>query len=167
MLCIRVCNLLELGLALIGLWRDRLTEIIEASFEKSIKGKWIVTDNHPMFTEVRERIRTASDNKYADGELRVVVEAKYPSLKLDRLIVEGHVKERGLMVYLPRHEISKQDIYNEKCSGTRKKEITDGEFNELSAGIDSMLAETSEMLPVQPPEQVHWNPWLWGRYIKD
>ena len=137
-----------------GIWRDRLTEIVEAAFEKSVKGKWLVTANHPMFVEHRERVRESFDRKYGKGELKEVVEAKYPALKVDHLMGEGAIKQIGRMIYLPQHEIGKQQSFKETTCGEQKREISKDDFNQLSAGIDAMLQDTSDMVTLPDSENM-------------
>ena len=106
-----------------GLWRDRLTEIIEAWFEHNLGKGWTATGNHAMFHEVPERARTSTDARFGEGELRAVIEAKYPALavKLPGLIAQGVVKELGMMVYLTKHCIGKTDTYMTKSVGEKTK----------------------------------------------
>ena len=102
-------ELLLYTLCVRGLWRDRLTEIIEACFEQNLSKGWTATGSHALFSEVRERARTSTDARFGEGELRDVIEAKYPALaiKLPGLIASCAAKEVGLMVYLPKHSIGK------------------------------------------------------------
>lgn len=100
-----------------------------------------------MFTETRERKRESMDQRFGEGELRDVVEAKYPTLKLDKLIAQGVVKQMGEMVYLPKHTIGKTDTYTEKSTGSRTQDISKDDFDALSAGIGAMLSDTADQLP--------------------
>ena len=99
------------------------------------------------------------DSRFGEGELREVVEAKCPTLKLDRLIAQGVVKEVDAMVYLPKHTIGKTAKYTEKSSGSQQREISNGDFDELSADIGAMLSDTSEQIPgVKQPEKTESQP---------
>ena len=132
-----------------GLWRDRLTEIIETWFEHNLEKGWAAIGSHAMFIEYRERSRTSTDSRFGEGQLRDVVEAMYPALamKLDALVAEGVIREVGRMIYLPKHIIGKADVYTQKSAGTKTREIKDEDFDELSVGIGAMLTDTVEQIP--------------------
>ena len=100
----------------------RLTETFEACFEHNLGKGWAATGNHAMFHEVRERARTSTDARFGEGELRAVIEAKYPALavRLAGLIAQGVVKELGMMVYLPKHCIGKTEAHMTKSVGEKK-----------------------------------------------
>ena len=58
------------------------------------------------------------------------------------------------MIYLPQHEIGKCQSFKDITAGEKKREISNEDFDQLSAGIDAMLEDTADMVTLPDSEKM-------------